>query len=170
MASLTHIPLARLAPGLCVALAALGVLVLPQSIALGLSIVLFAGTLARVRGPNPAASSRVGTRAWTVRYGGQVITMPLDRIAEVRIDHPLNGPDRVYVLMTTGLCLPLPDAALPDTAALVDALRARNVPLRLQPQTVAETSTAQRATTALQGQTRQLVMRLLRHARFPGRL
>ena len=53
--------------------------------------------------------------------------MPLDRITKVRIDHPHNGPDRVQVLMTNGLCVPLPDAALPDTRTMTDALRARNV-------------------------------------------
>lgn len=148
MVSLTHIPVARLAPGLCIGFVILGVVVLPQSIPLGLSIILIAGLLARVRGPNPTASSRIGKRVWTVRYGPEVITMPLDSIAEVRINHPLNGPDRVYVQMTTGLCLPLPDPALPDTATLVDALRTRNVPLRLHAQTGSDAPPEPRSTKA----------------------
>lgn len=169
MATLTHIPLARLAPGLCIALAVSGVLVLPQSLVLGICIILIAATLARVRGPNPAASSRIGKRAWTVRYGAEVITMPLDRIAEVRIDHPLNGTDRVYVLMTTGLCLPLPDAALPDTATLAEALRARNVPLRLHAQTPAPSPSHRRIASATKAENLPAFLHRLRRIRFPGR-
>ena len=127
MVALTHIPLTRLAPGLCAGLAAVGVMLLPHSLAIGLCVVLMAGSFAILRAPRPEASSRIGSSTWTVRYGAEVTALPLDRITEVRIDHPHNGPDRVQVLMTNGLCVPLPDAALPDPRTLTDALRARNV-------------------------------------------
>lgn len=131
MVPLTHISPCRLAPGLCAGLGAVGLMLLPHSLALGVCVVLMAASFAILRAPSPEVSSRIGGSTWTVRYGAEVTTLPLDRIAEVRIDHPHNGPDRVQVLMTTGLCLPLPDAALPDTQALTDALRARHVTVHL---------------------------------------
>ena len=131
MTALTHIAPSRLAPGLCAGLAAGGVLLMPHSLTVGMCVVLLAASLAFVRAPSPEAYSCVGRSTWTVRYGAEVITLPLDQITEVRIDHPLNGPDRVQVLMLTGLCVPLPDRALPDIPALADALRARNVTVHL---------------------------------------
>lgn len=131
MVPLTHISSCRLMPGLCLGIAALGALMLPHSLVVGLCMVCMALSLAVLRAPGPEASSRIGHSTWTVRYGGEMTTLPLDRISEVRIDHPLDGPDRVHVLMTTGLCVPLPDAALPNTDALIGALRARDVVVRL---------------------------------------
>lgn len=127
MVALTHISLTRLAPGLCAALAVVGVILLPHSLAIGFCVVLMAGSFAIIRAPRPEASSRIAGSTWTVRYGAEVTALPLDRITEVRIDHPHNGPDRVQVLMNNGLCVPLPNAALPDPRILTAALRARNV-------------------------------------------
>lgn len=135
MQTVTHSPSGRVSPGLARVLACLmavcGLWLVPQSLGLGVGIVVLGVCLGAVVRPRGLVSSRICSQTWTVHYGGQVLTLPLSDILEVRVDDPFDGPDRVHVLMRDGLCLPLPDAAMPPVPQLATALRARGIALRI---------------------------------------
>lgn len=135
MQTMTHSPSGRVLPGLARVLACLmaagGLWLVPQSLGLGISVVLAAVCVGALVLPRGVVSCRICSQMWTVHYGGQVLELPLKDILEVRVDDPFDGPDRVHVLMQDGLCVPLPDAAMPPIPHLTTALRARGVTLRI---------------------------------------